>query len=110
MAQKSYDPNHLLVATVFFVPAAAEGRVLFVAFSVFFFSFLSLPGAALYLLQEKVATLAESNSPGCFSYLCSISSSSWAVKFKCSVMLTPQGLSLYCQNNPSTEILLLGKT
>lgn len=82
-----------------FVPAAAEGRVLFVCF------FLSPRGCPLSSMGT-VGTLAECNSPGCFPYLCSISSSAWAGKFKCSVTLTPWRLSLYRQSDPPTKILL----
>ena len=102
VAQKSYDPTHLPIATVFlFLQLLKEGFCLLVVF----FSSLSPRGCPLSS-TGTVGTLAESNSPGCFPYRCSISSSAWVGKFKCSVTLTPWGLSLYRQSDPPTKILL----
>lgn len=75
-----------------FVLAFLWGKVLVVGF--FFFQ---SPRACPLSSTGTAGTLAESNSPGCFPYLCSISSSALAGKFKCSVMLTPWGLSLFTQ-------------
>lgn len=101
VAQKSYDPTHLPIATVFlFLQLLKEG------FCLFCWVFFLFPGGCPLSAAETVGTLAESNSPGCFPYLCSISSSARAGKFKCSVTLTPRGLSLYRQSDPPTKILL----
>lgn len=102
VAQKSYDPAHLPVATVLlFLQLLQKG------FCLFCFVFFSLSqGLPFIFRRNSWYTLAESNSPGCFPYLCSISSSARAGKFKCSVTLTPWRLSLYRQSDPPTKILL----
>lgn len=94
VTQKSYDLPHLSVATVVLF--------LWLLKEAFLFFFFLLSGSALFF-PEAVSAPAESNSLGCFSYLCPANCSAWAGKCKCSVTRAPWGLSSRRWSDPHTK-------